>query len=53
MQKHIRENGNVIYGDLENQINFNCKFFGFNNIVYIVNKTDKVSRGNFYRNKYL
>jgi acetyltransferase-like isoleucine patch superfamily enzyme len=43
MQKHIRENGNVIYGDLENQTNFNCKFFGFNNIVYIVNKTDKVS----------
>ena len=49
MQKHIKENGNIIYGDLSKQTNFNCKFMGHNNIVYIAEQTDQVSiefRGN-------
>ena len=43
MQKHIRENGNVVYGNIESQTNFNCNFIGFNNIVYISDKADNVS----------
>ncbi|MCL9821163.1 hypothetical protein NCR96_05355 [Helicobacter sp. 14348-15] len=36
MQKHLRENGNIIYGDINKQINFKCDFKGQNNIVFFV-----------------
>ena len=38
MQKHLKENGNIIYGDLTKQVNFKCDFKGKNNIVFLAPK---------------
>ena len=43
MQKHIRENGNVIYGDLSKQVNLKLDFRGNNNIVFFFGESSNVS----------
>ncbi|RAZ51211.1 hypothetical protein [Campylobacter hyointestinalis] len=43
MQKHIRENGNVIYGDLSKQINFKYEFRGRNNIIFFAGGSSNVN----------
>lgn len=43
MQKHIRENGNVIYGDLSKQVNLKLDFRGKNNIVFFAGGSSNVS----------
>ncbi|WP_086287088.1 hypothetical protein [Campylobacter sp. P0085] len=35
MQKHIRENGNIIYGDLSKQVNLKLDFKGKNSILFL------------------
>ena len=42
MQKHLKENGNIIYGDLTKQVNFKCDFKSKNNIN---NNTNNISGG--------
>ena len=42
MQKHIRENGNIIYGDLSKQVNLKLDFKGKNNIVFFVGSSKNV-----------
>lgn len=39
MQKHLRENGNVIYGDLNRHINLKINFTGKNNILFLSKKS--------------
>ena len=49
MQKHLKENGNIIYGDLTKQVNFKCDFKGKNNIVFFAGGSRNVNiacRGN-------
>ncbi|ARQ98240.1 acetyltransferase [Campylobacter lanienae NCTC 13004] len=43
MQKHIRENGNVIYGDLSKQVNLKLDFKGKNNIVFFAGGSRNVN----------
>ncbi|WP_096028724.1 acyltransferase [Campylobacter lanienae] len=43
MQKHIRENGNVIYGDLSKQANLKLDFKGKNNIVFFAGGSRNVN----------
>lgn len=43
MQKHIRENGNVIYGDLSKQVNLKLDFKGKNNIVFFAGGSQNVN----------
>ena len=43
MQKHIRENGNVIYGDLSKQVNLKLDFKGKNNIVFFAGGSRNIS----------
>ncbi|WP_096026391.1 hypothetical protein [Campylobacter lanienae] len=43
MQKHIRENGNVIYGDLSKQVNLKLDFKGKNNIVFFAGGSSNVN----------
>ncbi|RAZ49945.1 hypothetical protein [Campylobacter hyointestinalis] len=43
MQKHIRENGNVIYGDLSKQVNLKLDFKGKNNIVFFAGGSNNVN----------
>ena len=43
MQKHIRENGNIIYGDLSKQVNLKLDFRGKNNIVFFAGGSSNVS----------
>ena len=43
MQKHIRENGNVIYGDLSKQVNLKLDFKGKNNIVFFAGRSQNVN----------
>ena len=43
MQKHIRENGNVIYGDLSKQANLKLDFKGKNNIVFFAGGSSNVN----------
>ncbi|STQ88203.1 hypothetical protein [Helicobacter pullorum] len=49
MQKHLKENGNIIYGDLTKQVNFKCDFKSKNNIN---NNTNNISGGGgrYYQN---
>ncbi|RAZ60268.1 acyltransferase [Campylobacter hyointestinalis] len=42
MQKHIRENGNVIYGDLSKQANLKLDFKGKNNIVFFAGSSNNI-----------
>uniref|UniRef100_UPI000A35AB78 acyltransferase n=1 Tax=Campylobacter sp. P0103 TaxID=1895602 RepID=UPI000A35AB78 len=43
MQKYIRENGNIIYGDLSKQVNLKLDFKGNNNIVFFVGSSRDIS----------
>ena len=43
MQKHIRENGNIIYGDLSKQINLKYEFKGKNNIIFFAGGSKNVN----------
>ena len=43
MQKHLKENGNIIYGDLTKQVNFKCDFKGKNNIVFFAGGSRNVN----------
>jgi acetyltransferase-like isoleucine patch superfamily enzyme len=43
MQKHIRENGNVIYGDLSKQVNLKLNFKGKNNIIFFAGGSRNVN----------
>ncbi|MBP3708217.1 MAG: acyltransferase, partial [Clostridia bacterium] len=43
MQKHIRENGNIIYGDLSKQINLKYEFKGKNNIIFFAGGSRNIS----------
>ena len=43
MQKHIRENGNIIYGDLSKQVNLKLDFKGKNNIVFFAGGSSNVN----------
>ncbi|MDY6135534.1 acyltransferase, partial [Campylobacter lanienae] len=43
MQKHIRENGNVIYGDLSKQANLKLDFKGKNNIVFFAGSSKSIN----------
>ena len=43
MQKHIKENGNVIYGDLSKQVNLKYEFKGNNNIVFFAGGSSNVN----------
>ena len=43
MQKHIRENGNMIYGDLSKQVNLKLDFKGKNNIVFFAGGSSNVN----------
>ena len=39
MQKHLRQNGNVIYGDLNRQVNSKINFMGKNNVLFLSEKS--------------
>lgn len=43
MQKHIKENGNIIYGDLSKQINLKYEFKGKNNIIFFAGGSRNVN----------
>lgn len=43
MQKHIKENGNIIYGDLSKQINLKYEFKGKNNIIFFAGGSSNVN----------
>ena len=52
MQKHIKENGNVIYGDLSKQVNLKLDFKGKNNIIFFAGSSKNINIG-FYGNNAL
>ena len=45
MQKHIKENGNVIYGDLSKQVNLKLDFKGKNNIIFFAGSSKNINIG--------
>ncbi|ARR01146.1 MULTISPECIES: acyltransferase [Campylobacter] len=43
MQKHTKENGNVVYGDLSRQVNLKLDFKGKNNIIFFAGGSKNIN----------